>query len=155
MSLCALLALATAAQHHATEVDTAALNSALRFYRMRFRQNHDWGAVAWLTQAFAAWGQAAGDPESTAFAYEIVDWALQFQSLKTGAFLNDHQPDSPGATCRQGWVRPTGAIRDERTPPRFVHDDRDLPVLARRSGPGPLLSGATRFAPRPTPPPRG
>ena len=65
---------------------------------MRFRQNHSWGAMAWLAQAFTAWGRAADDPPSTMFAYEVVDWALQFQSDKTGGFLNDHQPDAPGAT---------------------------------------------------------
>jgi hypothetical protein len=65
---------------------------------MRFRQNHHWGAVAWLSQAFAAWGLLLDDSTLTDFSYEIIDWALQFQSPKTGAFLNDHQTDSPGAT---------------------------------------------------------
>ncbi len=83
----ALLALATAPD----QADPATLRRALRHYRMRWRQNHHWGSVAWLTQAFAAWGE-------TAFAGEIADWALRFQSAKTGAFLNDHQSDSPGAT---------------------------------------------------------
>ena len=83
----ALLALATMPER----ADATVLHRALRYYRMRFRQNHHWGAVAWLAQAYEAWGD-------TAFTYEIVDWALQFQSTKTGAFVNDHQSDSPGAT---------------------------------------------------------
>ena len=83
----ALLALAAAPG----DADPTILQRALRHYRMRFRQNHHWGSVAWLSQAYAAWGE-------TAFAYEIADWALQYQSAKTGAFVNDHQADSPGAT---------------------------------------------------------
>ena len=94
----ALLALATAAERGATEVDDDAVRRALRHYRMRFRQNHHWGAVAWLTQAFVAWGRVLDDDALTGFAYEVADWALQFQSQKSGGFLNDHQACSPGAT---------------------------------------------------------
>lgn len=94
----ALLALARAVESGATESQPEALSRALRYYRLRFRQNHHWGAVAWLTQAFAAWGLQLKDATLTTFAYEVTDWALQFQSQQTGAFLNDHQPDSPGAT---------------------------------------------------------
>jgi orotate phosphoribosyltransferase/AMMECR1 domain-containing protein len=94
----ALLALACAVEHGGAEFRSEQLRRALRYYRMRFRQNHHWGAVAWLTQAFSDWGLLLNDPSIIAFAYEIVDWALQFQSEQTGAFLNDHQADSPGAT---------------------------------------------------------
>jgi orotate phosphoribosyltransferase/AMMECR1 domain-containing protein len=94
----ALLALAIARPPEGATPPPEVVAGALRFYRMRFRQNHHWGAVAWLTQAFAAWGDVLGDRAHTAFAYEIADWALQFQSQKTGAFLNDHQVDPPGAT---------------------------------------------------------
>ncbi|HEY2725472.1 MAG TPA: AMMECR1 domain-containing protein, partial [Pseudonocardiaceae bacterium] len=90
--------LALAATHDGSTDHQQTLRRALRHYRMRFRQNHHWGAVAWLTQAFAAWGLRLRDPSLTAFGYEIADWALQFQSLRTGAFLNDHQSDAPGAT---------------------------------------------------------
>jgi orotate phosphoribosyltransferase/AMMECR1 domain-containing protein len=94
----ALLALACAVQRGGANSRPEELHRSLRYYRMRFRQNHHWGAVAWLTQAFSDWGLLLNDSSLTAFAYEIVDWALQFQSEKTGAFLNDHQSDSPGAT---------------------------------------------------------
>jgi hypothetical protein len=94
----ALLALACAVERGGADSRPEELRRALRYYRMRFRQNHHWGAVAWLTQAFSEWGLLLTDPSLTAFAYEIVDWALQFQSEKTGAFINDHQADSPGAT---------------------------------------------------------
>lgn len=87
----ALLALAHARDAGATDGDISRQERALRYYRMRFRQNHHWGAVAWLTQAFTAWDQPGE-------AYRIVDWALGFQSEKSGGFLNDHQADSPGAT---------------------------------------------------------
>ncbi len=92
----ALLALAGAAGQAA--VDRDALRRSLRFYRMRFDHNHDWGAVTWLILAFTAWGRVESDRSLTGFAFEAADWALQFQSQKSGAFLNDHQPDTPGAT---------------------------------------------------------
>jgi orotate phosphoribosyltransferase/AMMECR1 domain-containing protein len=94
----ALLALAEAAERGVTPVDREALRRSLRFYRMRFEHGHQWGAVAWLMQAFAAWGRVEGDRSLTSFAYQVADWALPFQSRKSGAFLNDHQSDSPGAT---------------------------------------------------------
>ncbi len=135
----ALLALASVPP---AETDTAALHRALRFYRMRFRQHRHWGSVAWLTQAYAAWGE-------TAFAYEIADWALQFQSAKSGAFLNDHQADSPGATTAlylEGlaavWRAAVREGADERAQryrdacdqalmflDQLVYQDRDAPVL--------------------------
>jgi hypothetical protein len=33
-----------------------------------------------------------------AFVFEIADWILGFQSEKSGGFLTDHQPDTPGYT---------------------------------------------------------
>jgi len=93
----ALLALATAARS-GIDVPSAAVRHALRHYRMRFRQNTAWGGVAWLPQAYAAWGPLIGDDELTGFAFEVADRALTFQSRKNGGFLNDHQSDAPGAT---------------------------------------------------------
>ncbi|MBE1551825.1 orotate phosphoribosyltransferase/AMMECR1 domain-containing protein [Mycobacterium sp. OAS707] len=94
----ALLALAVAAQRGVCAPRCPDIDRALRYYRMRFRQNHSWGAVAWLMQAFVVWASVLDDVVLWKFAYEIADWALTFQSDKTGAFLNDHQPDTPGAT---------------------------------------------------------
>jgi orotate phosphoribosyltransferase/AMMECR1 domain-containing protein len=94
----ALLALACAVQRGGEDFRSEELRRALRYYRMRFCQNHHWGAVAWLTPAFSDWGLLLKDSSLIGFAYEITDWALQFQSDKTGGFLNDHQIDSPGAT---------------------------------------------------------
>jgi hypothetical protein len=93
----ALLALAAAARQ-GIGLPTEPLRRALRYYRMRFRQNTAWGAVAWLPQAYAAWGRLLGDDELTGFAFEVADRALTFQSRKIGGFLNDHQRDAPGAT---------------------------------------------------------
>jgi orotate phosphoribosyltransferase/AMMECR1 domain-containing protein len=94
----ALLALGAATLRGACEARRPDIDRALRYYRMRFRHNHSWGAVAWLSQAFPVWATVLGDETLRAFAYEIADWALTFQSAKSGAFLNDHQPDTPGAT---------------------------------------------------------
>lgn len=93
----ALLALAVA-ERHGIDVPAEAVRRALRYYRMRFRQNTAWGAVAWLCQACAAWGPLLGDDELTAFAFEIADFALTHQSRKTGGFLTDQQSAAPGGT---------------------------------------------------------
>ena len=93
-----LLALASAVQRGACFMHRPTLERALRYYRMRFRQNHSWGAMAWLTQAYPLWAEILGDQSCSGFAYEIADWALGFQSRRSGAFLNAHQPDTPGAT---------------------------------------------------------
>ncbi len=36
--------------------------------------------------------------EWAALVFEIVDWILEFQHFQTGAFLTDHQHDTPGYT---------------------------------------------------------
>ncbi len=94
----ALLALAFAVEHGVTGPRPETAVRALRHYRRRFRLNQHWGSVAWLAQAYTAWGRVLDDPEWTAAAHEVVDRALPFQSVATGGFLNDHQSDSPGAT---------------------------------------------------------
>ena len=144
-----LLALASAAERGETSVETEVLHRALRHYRMRFHQNHHWGAVAWLTQAFTAWGRLLRDPSLTEFAFEVADWAGQFQSVKTGGFLNDHQDDSPGVTTAlyaEGFAATTAAASaagDHARADRYrtvcerafafldqlVYQRRDLPVL--------------------------
>ncbi|WP_448627780.1 AMMECR1 domain-containing protein [Geodermatophilus sp. URMC 64] len=92
----ALLALAAAAGA-GVDVPLGPVERALGHYRRRFRQNSAWGAVAWLTQAGAAWGRLLGE-EHTRFAFEVADGALRHQSAKHGGFLNDHSTDPPGAT---------------------------------------------------------
>lgn len=94
----ALLALATAARAGLVDAEAPAVTRALRYYRIRFRQNRSWGAVSWLAQAYAAWGDVRDDLAATAFAFEIADGAAAFQSRHGGGFLGDHQPDAPGAT---------------------------------------------------------
>ncbi|HLL01660.1 MAG TPA: hypothetical protein VK539_13815 [Myxococcaceae bacterium] len=94
----ALLALARAAEARVHPVDEVKLAQAWRYYRHRFRYRHHWDQVPWLTQAAAAWWRVDRDAERAHLAFEVCDWALGYQSEKTGAFLNDHQPDTPGAT---------------------------------------------------------
>ncbi len=94
----ALLALARAAEAKVHPVDEARLALAWRYYRHRFRFRRHWDQVPWLTQAAAAWWRVDKNAERARLAFEVADWALAYQSEKTGAFLNDHQPDTPGAT---------------------------------------------------------
>jgi uncharacterized protein YyaL (SSP411 family) len=49
-------------------------------------------------QAFGKWWDATGDSAFASFVFEIGDWVLQYQQEKTGAFINDHQSDTPGYT---------------------------------------------------------
>ena len=94
----ALLALARAAEKKVCAPDEAKLAQARRFYRHRFRHKRHWEQVCWLTQAAVAWWRVDKDAEAARFAFEICDWALTYQSEKTGAFLNEHQPHTPGYT---------------------------------------------------------
>lgn len=94
----ALLALASAHQTGLTEIIEGRLEQAFSYYRHRFRHRRNFGQVSWLMQAFGKWWEATGNPLFAEFVFEIGDWILQHQQEKTGAFINDHQSDSPGYT---------------------------------------------------------
>ncbi len=149
----ALLALARAAEAGIAPADGARLERAFRFYRHRFRYRRDFGPVTWLAQAFAAWHRVLGRAEHAALAFEAADLALEHQLAKPGplrgAFVNDHQWDTPGFTTalylegigaagrlaarlrdeprrrryREAWERGLGFVD------RLVLQDRDRPVL--------------------------
>jgi orotate phosphoribosyltransferase len=93
-----LLALATAVRAGLTPIDEVKFARAFRYYRHRFRARPNLGQVSWLAQACLAWWRVSPDPDFAELAFEIVDWVLQFQQEKSGAFLNDHQSDTPGYT---------------------------------------------------------
>ena len=93
-----LLALATALRVGLTSIDEVKCARAFRYYRHRFRARPHFGQVSWLAQACLAWWRVKPDPEFAELAFEIVDWVLHFQQLKTGGCLNDHQSDTPGYT---------------------------------------------------------
>jgi AMMECR1 domain-containing protein len=93
-----LLALAVAARAGLTTVDDTRLTRSFRSYRHRFQVRPHFGQVSWLAQACQAWWQVRRDADFAALAFEIADWILLFQQAKTGAFLNDHQSDTPGYT---------------------------------------------------------
>jgi hypothetical protein len=69
-----------------------------RHYRQRFQVRPHFGQVSWLTQSCHAWWRVRPDIEFADLAFEIADWIGGYQEHKTGAFLNDHQPDTPGYT---------------------------------------------------------
>jgi orotate phosphoribosyltransferase len=94
----ALLALAAATEAGLTPLDDARLTRALRYYRHRFRNRPHFGQVSWLAQACNAWWLIKPDPDFAELAFDVADWILRFQHDKTGAFLNDHQSDTPGYT---------------------------------------------------------
>ncbi len=92
----ALLALAAACEANVCAVDEERRARAFLYYRHRFRHRRGFGQVSWYTQAFARWWRVTGDERCADFAFEIVDWLLTYQQGTTGAFVNDHQPETPG-----------------------------------------------------------
>ncbi|HEV7876592.1 AMMECR1 domain-containing protein [Bradyrhizobium sp.] len=93
-----LLALATAAQAGLTSLDDVKFTRAFRYYRHRFRARPHFGQVSWLAQACLACWRIKPDPCFADLAFDVADWILGFQQQKSGAFLNDHQSDTPGYT---------------------------------------------------------
>jgi hypothetical protein len=93
-----LLALAAAARIGLIAAEQPKIHQAFRFYRHRFRYRRDFGQVSWLALAFSAWSKLVSNREWADFVFEIVDWILQFQHARTGGFMTDHQPDTPGFT---------------------------------------------------------
>jgi orotate phosphoribosyltransferase/AMMECR1 domain-containing protein len=93
-----LLALAAAARSGFVRLDEPKIETAFRYYRHRFRYKRDFGQVSWMTLAAAAWSRLTARREWAELVFEIADWVLEFQHANTGAFLTDHQPDTPGFT---------------------------------------------------------
>ena len=94
----ALLALAEAHQSGFTAIKQNKLDRAFSYYRHRFRYRRHFGQVSWLMQAVGKWWEATGSSHFADFVFEIGEWILQYQQEKTGAFINDHQSDTPGYT---------------------------------------------------------
>jgi hypothetical protein len=93
-----LLALAAAVRAGFTQTDGEKLDRAFRYYRHRFRYKRDFGQVSWLMQAFSAWSGINREPGFAELVFEIGEWILSYQQRKAGAFINDHQSDTPGYT---------------------------------------------------------
>jgi len=93
-----LLALAVACEQNVTPIDEERLRRSFQYYRHRFRYKRDFGQVTWLLQAFSKWSEVTGDRDFADLVFEIADWLLGYQQNKTGAFINDHQSDTPGYT---------------------------------------------------------
>lgn len=93
-----LLALAAAAGGGLLPVEQPLIQRAFRYYRHRFRYKRDFGQVSWMTLAAAAWARLNGHKELADLVFEIADFILRFQQEKSGAFITDHQPDTPGYT---------------------------------------------------------
>jgi orotate phosphoribosyltransferase/AMMECR1 domain-containing protein len=91
-----LLALAAAAEADVCGVDRERLERGFIYYRHRFRHRRGFGQVSWYTQAFARWWRVTRDARFAEFVFEIADWLLTYQQEKTGAFVGDHQPETPG-----------------------------------------------------------
>lgn len=87
-----LFALARSASWLPGALEGIDLATTLSFYRKRFRLCHPWGMVWWHGQAWNA--LADRDEDFGRFAFELVDWALDRQSLGNGAFVvHNMQPE--------------------------------------------------------------
>ena len=93
-----LLALASACEQNGTEIDRERLQASFRYYRHRFRYKRHFGQVTWLLQAFSKWREITQEKAFADFVFEVADWLLGYQQDKSGAFINDHQPETPGYT---------------------------------------------------------
>jgi len=93
-----LLALAAVSEKDQSKVDVAALHRCFKYYRHRFRYQRHFGQVSWLMQAFWRWWRVTRDASFADFVFEIGEWILSYQQVKTGAFINEHQADTPGYT---------------------------------------------------------
>ncbi|HSL52989.1 MAG TPA: AMMECR1 domain-containing protein [Pyrinomonadaceae bacterium] len=93
-----LLSLAVACEQNVSTIDEERLRRSFEYYRHRFRYKRHFGQVTWLLQAFSKWWQVTGERNFADMVFEIADWLLGYQQDKTGAFINDHQSDTPGYT---------------------------------------------------------
>jgi len=93
-----LLALAVACEQNASTIDEERLRRSFQYYRHRFRYKRHFGQVTWLLLAFSKWWQVTGETHFAEMTFEIADWLLGYQQDKTGGFINDHQPGTPGYT---------------------------------------------------------
>jgi hypothetical protein len=93
-----LLALAAVSEKDQSQLDDAAIHRCFKYYRHRFRYQRHFGQVSWLMQAFSRWWQVTRDASFADFVFEIGEWILSYQQVKAGAFINDHQADTPGYT---------------------------------------------------------
>jgi len=93
-----LLALACAAKADPSSIDRERLVKSFQYYRHRFLYRRHFGQVSWFLQAFSAWWLVTRDKAFAEMVFGIADWLLDYQQLKTGGFINDHQSDSPGFT---------------------------------------------------------
>lgn len=93
-----LLALAAACEQNVCEIDEERLHRSFFYYRHRFRNKRHFGQVTWLLQAFGKWWQITKQHAFADLVFEVADWLLGYQQEKSGAFINDHQSDTPGYT---------------------------------------------------------
>ncbi len=93
-----LLALAIACEAKVSNIDEERLCRAFQYYRHRFRYKRHFGHATWLMMAFSKWWQVTGKRDFASLVFEVADWLLGYQQDKTGGFINDHQPGTPGYT---------------------------------------------------------
>ena len=71
------------------------LRPQLAWQRDHFRAVHAWSMVGWHPQGWEAVHRVAPDPGIADHVFEVVDWAIDRQLTKNGAFLEDLSEKEP------------------------------------------------------------
>jgi orotate phosphoribosyltransferase len=129
-----LLALATACEANVSTIDEERLRRSFQYYRHRFRYKRHFGQVTWLLQAFSKWWQVTGERQFADMVFEIADWLLGYQQDKTGAFINDHQSNTPGYTTGVYLEGIAAALQIEQAVKIEQVRKRGLPPLSQQRG---------------------
>jgi hypothetical protein len=87
-----------------------------------------------LLQAFSKWWQVTGERQFADMVFEIADWLLGYQQDKTGAFINDHQSNTPGYTTGVYLEGIAAALQIEQAVKIEQVRKRGLPPLSQQRG---------------------
>ncbi|HKY30782.1 MAG TPA: hypothetical protein VJM12_22875, partial [Pyrinomonadaceae bacterium] len=128
------------------------IQQAFRYYRHRFRYKRHFGQVSWLLQAFSKWWHVTHESAFAEFVFEITDWLLEYQQEKVGAFINDHQAESPGYTTAvylEGLAAAMGVSSSEFRVPSSEYnvaaDLEETPIGNRQSAIGNSIKNEDRY----------
>lgn len=72
------------------------LDLHLKWYEKRFGLVRSWGMTWWHIPVWSKIFRQTGNLKYAEFCFEMADWVIDHQIERTGAFLVDYQPESPG-----------------------------------------------------------
>lgn len=90
-----LLALALAVKSGFTQIERPKFTKALSYYQHRCQYKRRADLVSWMVQGLGACWQLEPSAKLAATIFDLVDWALQFQSQLDGGFTTRQQTGRP------------------------------------------------------------